>query len=77
MKRIKYRKREPGEGIRLNLDEESWKVACCDCGSVHLLQFHHIEGNTWDFAYFPDKRATGQLRRHNYGFLQQEGRLWK
>lgn len=61
--------------MRINLDEEDWCIACCDCGSVHLIQFHHIKDNTWDFAAFPEHRRTGQLRRHHYGLLQQDGQL--
>lgn len=72
---MKYRKFEAGEGQRVNLDKEDWCLACCDCGNVHLIQFHYIEGNTWDFAAFPQPRRTGQLRRHYYGFLQQDGRF--
>ena len=69
--RVKYRKHEDGEAIRLNLDKEDWCIACCDCGLVHLLQFHHIKGNTWDIAAFRQPRRTGQLRRHKYGNLQK------
>lgn len=72
---MKYPKLEPGEAQRLNLDNEDWRVACCDCGSVHLIQFYHIENNTWDFVPFPQPRRTGQLRRHKYGALQKEGKL--
>jgi hypothetical protein len=72
---MRYRKRESGEAIRVNLTKEDLKMACCDCGSVHVMQAHHIEGDVWDFAFFTDNRATGQLRRHCYGLLQQEGKL--
>lgn len=71
----KYKKLEQGEGVRLNLDEDSLHLACCECGSVEILQFHHIKKNIWDFAFFRKKRATSQLRRNNYGYLQQEGKL--
>ena len=66
---MNYPKKEIGEATRLNLGKEDWMLACCDCGSVHLLQFHHIEGNTWDIVAFPQPRRTAQLRRHNYGNL--------
>ena len=72
---MKYPKGKAGEAIRLDLATEDLRLACCDCGSVHTFQFHHIKGATWDFAIYPEKRRTGQLRRHNYGYLQQEGRL--
>ena len=67
---MKYRKLEDGEAQRLNLDKEDWMISCCDCGCAHLIQFHHIEGNTWDFACFRQPRRTAQLRRHRYGNLQ-------
>jgi len=66
---MKYPKSEEGEAIRINLDTDDWHFACCDCGLVHIMQFHHIKENIWDFALFRKNRATGQLRRHNYGDL--------
>ncbi len=74
MKNTKYWKANEGEGIRLNLDEDSWHFACCDCGLVHIMDFHHIKDNTWDFALFRDNRATGQLRRNNYGTIYPENK---
>ena len=72
---MKYPKLESGEAPRIDLATESLRLACCDCGSVHTFQFHHIKGDVWDIAIFPQKRSTAQLRRHNYGYLQQDGRL--
>lgn len=68
-KQVKYHKLEDGEAQRLNLDEQDWCIACCDCGAVHLIQFHHIKDNIWDFAAFRQPRRTAQLRRHQYGAL--------
>lgn len=67
IKKTKYKKFSDGEGIRLALNTTAWKLACCDCGKVHTVQFHHIEDDIYDIAFFTDYRATGQLRRHNYG----------
>lgn len=67
----KYSKLKNGEGTRVDLDDEDLHFACCDCGLVHIIQFHHIQKNIWDIVFFRHKRATGQLRRHNFGYLQQ------
>ena len=72
---MKYRKRESGEAIRVNLKKEDLRAACCDCGSVHIMRFDRIKGDIYDLTIFADNRATGQLRRHCYGSLQQDGRL--
>ena len=63
---------EYGESTRINLDEVDWHFACCDCGLVHIMQFHHVKDNTWDFAIFRHNRATGQLRRHRFGDVYPE-----
>jgi len=38
------------------------KVACCDCGLVHLMEYKKIKGCLWVRAT-RDNRATGQIRR--------------
>jgi len=68
----KYYKRKSGEGIRIDLAKDSLYEACCDCGSVHIIQFNHIEGDIWDMVAFSQPRRTGQLRRHKYGNLQTD-----
>jgi hypothetical protein len=70
-----YRKLKNGEPIIIDLGKTIMSDACCDCGAVHIWQFRHIKGNTWEISWVKNKRATGQLRRHNYGVLQQEGKL--
>ena len=72
---MKYPKLKTGEAQQLNLDEDDWMLACCDCGSVHLIQFHHIKDNIWDFVCSTQPRRSGQLRRHYFGLLQQDGKL--
>ena len=73
-KTSKYRKGQDGEADRLSFDT-TWKLACCDCGLVHDFQFHKVSDNEFDVASFRNNRSTGQLRRHKWGYLQQEGRL--
>ena len=67
----KYRKLNDGEAKRIDLDTEDLYFACCDCGLVHIVQFYKIKKNIWDFTFFRNNRATGQLRRHKFGYLQQ------
>ncbi len=68
----KYEKLNDGDSFRLNLDDTDLRFACCDCGNVHIFQFHHIENNVWDFTIFSQRRSTAQLRRHKYGDLQKK-----
>lgn len=71
----KYPKLEAGEAVRLDLDKDVVRFACCDCANVHTFELRHIKGHIWDFTISPERRRTGQLRRHNFGYLQQDGRL--
>lgn len=41
---------------------EKYKMACCDCGLVHILQFK-VESSHIIFRAKRDERATGQKRR--------------
>ncbi|MBW2081585.1 MAG: hypothetical protein JRI39_00525 [Deltaproteobacteria bacterium] len=43
--------------------EHGYKLACCDCGLVHKVDFRIHEGRI-QFRMFRDARATGQVRRH-------------
>ena len=43
--------------------KKGFKMACCDCGLVHKLDFK-IEGKTLFMKGERDNRSTGQLRRH-------------
>ena len=38
------------------------KIACCDCGLVHLLRFR-LKGSVITFRAYRDNRATAQRRR--------------
>lgn len=60
----KYHQLEEGETFKMDLAEEDLKVACCDCGAVHIYTFRHIENSLWELQVFPDLRATGGKRRH-------------
>ena len=72
---MKYRKLEDGMGFTFNSDEVTLKMACCDCGLVHYMGITVLENKNVSVGFKRDKRATGQLRRNNYGNLSQDGRL--
>ena len=43
--------------------KEGYKMACCDCKLVHVLDFR-IEEDRVQFRVRRDNRSTSQLRRH-------------
>lgn len=43
---------------------KGYKMACCDCGLVHELDFRIVK-NRIQFRARRHNRSTGQLRRHN------------
>lgn len=69
----KYRQETDGEWIRPVA--KGYKMACCDCGLVHRLDFRvmrgvnatHgrlVKGARAEFMAFRDNRATAAVRRH-------------
>ena len=74
MPKTKYVKREDYEEFIVNYNEETLKLACCDCGLVHQLAFHVYRGQKLGLAARRLSRATGQLRRHKYGKLQTDNK---
>ena len=60
---MKYKQPEEGEWVRPNMD--GYKMACCDCGLVHILQFRVEDLDTIEFRAFRNNRSTGQMRRHD------------
>jgi hypothetical protein len=42
--------------------QQGYKMACCDCGLVHRLNFDVVDGKV-QFQAFRDNRATAQRRR--------------
>lgn len=44
---------------------KGYKMACCDCGLVHVLNFRIRKGRV-QLQAFRDNRATGQLRRRRH-----------
>ena len=67
-----YIKRADYEEFLLNYKEhEILRLACCDCGLAHSFAFHKYKNGKLGIAAKRESRATAQLRRHNWGSLQQ------
>ena len=61
-----YHKAKPGEWIKPK--RKGYKMACCDCGLVHRVDFIIVHSRNKklkqiQFRAYRDERATGQLRR--------------
>ena len=65
---------QAGEWVRPVID--GYKMACCDCGLVHKMDFRVVmdedDNHRVEFRVYRDNRATGQMRRHNNITLKQE-----
>jgi len=44
--------------------KKGYRMACCDCGLVHDMDFRIVEGKI-QFRARRNNRATGQLRRQD------------
>lgn len=67
----KYPKFNDCEGVLLDPDEEYFRFACCDCGLVHTMAVVPEGDGKIGVAFKREPRATAQLRRHEFGYLQQ------
>jgi hypothetical protein len=54
---------QPREGEWVQPIEEGYKVACCDCGLVHNVDFRIYEGKV-QLRVFRNNRSTAMVRRH-------------
>lgn len=47
---------------------KGYRLACCDCGLVHRINFRLVKlkggGHKIQFQAFRDNRSTAQMRRH-------------
>ena len=43
---------------------EGYKMACCDCGLVHNVEFRIDDNGNINFRASRNVRSTGQMRRH-------------
>lgn len=58
---------EPKAGEWVQPVKRGYKLACCDCGLVHKVDFEHVpwaRGRKILFRVFRDNRATALIRRH-------------
>lgn len=53
---------QPQRGEWVQPIERGYKMACCDCGLVHTMNFRVVRGRA-QFQVFRNNRATGQMRR--------------
>lgn len=56
-----YQKPEAGEWVQPI--RRGYKLACCDCGLVHNLDFRVLRGRV-QFRAFRNERSTALTRRH-------------
>lgn len=57
----KFKVQEDGEWVRPKM--RGYKIACCDCGLVHKVNFKITKIGIM-LQVFRDNRSTGQVRRH-------------
>jgi len=57
-RRQKYRRYEVGEWWHFKWRRQ--KLACCDCGLVHVFEIRLVKGQLW-VRGFRDERATGAM----------------
>ena len=57
---MRFTNPEAGEWVQPR--RRGYKLACCDCGLVHRLDFRLWRGRV-QFRAFRNERSTGQMRR--------------
>lgn len=68
MGKIKYIKQvsnEDGWTDWIRPEMKEYRLACCDCGSVHRIDFRIRRGGV-EYRAMKDYRATGQKRRYGH-----------
>lgn len=60
MGKLKYKQVYDGEWVRPNMD--GYRMACCDCGLVHLLNFKITKTGKVKFQAFRDIAETEKRR---------------
>ena len=63
---MRYARPAPGEWVQPK--RRGYKLACCDCGLVHRLNFRLVKRNSRgdrliQFTGYRDERATAAMRR--------------
>lgn len=73
----RYPKLKDYEGFEIDSKDTFIRFACCDCGLVHDMNITVIGKRGFEIdsrvevAFRRFNRGTAQLRRHQYGNLQQ------
>ena len=57
---MKYER--PAEGTWIQPVRRKYKLACCDCGLVHRMEFRVYKGYA-QFRAWRDNRSTAAMRR--------------
>lgn len=58
---MKFEKPQAGEWVQPI--RKGYKMACCDCGLVHTMDFRVHKGRA-QFRAFRNNRSTAAMRRH-------------
>lgn len=67
---MKYSKVKDGEWVE-SVVEEGYKMACCDCGLVHKVDFKIEDNRVW-IKMNRDYRATAAVRRETQKRIRKE-----
>ena len=59
---MKYKPYEPVGDDWFQPRHRRWKLQCCDCGLVHVIDFKIIDDGIW-MRMGRDERATSAVRR--------------
>ena len=62
---MRYREEKPGEWIRPVM--KGYRMQCCDCGLVHILEFRVIRwgrGHKVEWRCWRDNKATKRIRKY-------------
>lgn len=59
------------EGDWVQPIKRGYRMACCDCGLVHTLNFR-IKGGRAQFQAFRNERSTGAVRRRKHKFVRRK-----
>jgi hypothetical protein len=57
---MRYRQRYDGEWFPVR--RRGWRMACCDCGLCHVVNFR-VRNGELQMQVFTDRRATARRRR--------------
>jgi hypothetical protein len=75
-RKMRYRQQYAGDRVRPVM--RGYKMCCCDCGLIHVLDFFVIRwgrGHKVEFRARQDKRATSAARRSKSIRLRASAKL--